>query len=202
MQLTGGAVDERGFTLLEVLITLVILAFGLLGLAGLQTTMHLAEVEAYQRAQAILLLQDMAQRIQAGGAVVDPLTNRLSAAAYETGTDAPRGTGTAGADCTALTDAARDLCEWSDLLKGASETRDSANVGAMVGARGCVELVQEGDATDGTCAPGIYRVSVAWQGLNPTTAPSSACGAGQYGDDDDLRRVVSYVITIGVPTCM
>ena len=40
----------RGATLLEVLITIVILAFGLLGLVGLEAKMQTSEVESYQRA--------------------------------------------------------------------------------------------------------------------------------------------------------
>ena len=59
---------ERGFTLLEVLITIVILAFGLLGLVGLQTRMQLTEAEAFQRTQATLLLADVSRpRPQDGG---------------------------------------------------------------------------------------------------------------------------------------
>ena len=45
---------QRGVSLVEVLITLLILAFGLLGVAGLQAKMSLAEMESYQRSQAIL----------------------------------------------------------------------------------------------------------------------------------------------------
>ncbi len=43
---------SRGFTLIEVLVTIVILAVGLLGLALLQTTSLNNQLEAYQRAQA------------------------------------------------------------------------------------------------------------------------------------------------------
>ncbi|HEY0563491.1 MAG TPA: prepilin-type N-terminal cleavage/methylation domain-containing protein, partial [Methylophilus sp.] len=50
---------QQGSTLLEVLITIVILAIGLLGLAGLQSRLHVSEMESYQRAQALVLLNDM-----------------------------------------------------------------------------------------------------------------------------------------------
>ena len=43
---------SRGSSLVEVMVTLVILAFGLLGVAGLQTKVGVAEMESYQRAQA------------------------------------------------------------------------------------------------------------------------------------------------------
>jgi len=191
----------RGFTLLEVLITLIILAVGMLGLANLQSKIHVTEVESYQRAHAVLLLQDMADRIN---------SNRAAAASYVSA--AVVGAGTADADCTALATntpalrAARDRCEWGETLKGASEQRGGANVGGMIGARGCIALVQAANTAAGVCTPGTYRVSVAWQGLHKTVEPSLPCGANLYGDAadadrDKLRRIISTEVTIGLPRC-
>ena len=101
---------QRGATLLEVLVAIVIIVFGLFGVAGLQSRVGLAEAEAFQRAQAVTLLQDMVSRMQA---------NRRNAMSYVTPT--PLGTGQVTADCTALSGAARDLCEWNNSLLGSSE---------------------------------------------------------------------------------
>ena len=54
---------QRGVSLIEVLIAMVILAVGLLGLVGLQGRLQVLQVESYQRAQALMLLQDMSNRI-------------------------------------------------------------------------------------------------------------------------------------------
>lgn len=169
-----------GFALLETLITIVILAFGLLALAGLQTKLQTTEMESYQRSQAIILLQNMAARINA---------NRIAAATYVSAT--PIGVGDSQpADCTALAvGTAKDLCEWSNALKGAAETSTSGgNLGAMIGARGCIEEVN--------ADPLRLRVSIAWQGINKTAAPSLDCAQGDYGDDA-YRRLISQQITIG-----
>jgi len=165
----------RGNTMIEVLITIVITSFGLLGVAGVQARMHLAEMEAYQRAQATILLRYMTDRINA---------NRKNAPAYVTA--APVGTDIGVQDCTGLTGAALDLCEWGNLLAGAGETLAGQRVGTLTGARGCIF------ATDP--ANRRYTVALVWQGLNPTTAPgSTTCGAGLYPDDKARRAMVAPV---------
>jgi type IV pilus assembly protein PilV len=191
----------RGFTLLEVLITLIILAVGMLGLANLQSKIHVTEIESYQRAQAVLLLQDMVDRINSNRST-QALDGYVSAEVLGTDT---------GEDCTAATLAAvtpatkrlaaNDRCQWSEALLGSSETRGGSSVGAMIGARGCIEEIQAPDPTVGVCTPGIYRVTVAWQGLHSTKAPALACGAGEYGANDAVRRAIATDITIGLPRC-
>lgn len=167
----------HGFTMLEILVTIILLTIGLLGLAGLQMRIQVAEIEAYQRAQAMLVLQDMVARINA---------NRKNAAAYVTGT--PLGTGNTVADCSALTGAAKDLCEWNNSLLGAAETSASQQVGAMVGARGCI-------TNPVTTMPRQIGVAVVWQGFTPTAAPlSTTCGNGLYGDEATRRAMVATIV--------
>jgi type IV pilus assembly protein PilV len=57
--------SDRGFTLLEVLVALVVLSIGLLGLAGLQLTSVTNTRDAYYRTQAIALSYDIADRMRA-----------------------------------------------------------------------------------------------------------------------------------------
>jgi len=61
---TGNTQHNAGFTLLEVLIALLVLSVGLLGLASLQTRGLATGHNAYLRSQAVLLAQDMAERIR------------------------------------------------------------------------------------------------------------------------------------------
>lgn len=183
----------RGFTLIEVLITLLVIAVGVLGLAALQGRSHLAAVESAQRAKAISVSNDMASRIN---------LNRDNLAAYVTAT--PLGTGDAldQDDCAGMAYGPdRDRCEWSAMLKGAAERLDSANAGAMIGARGCVELIQAADPSPAVCKPAIVQVTATWQGLVETAAPSLQCGKDAFGDDR-LRRAVATRIVIGLPRCL
>ena len=174
------ALSARGVTMIEVLVTIVILTYGLLGVVGLQARMQLAQAESYHRTQAILLMQDMVDRVNA---------NRANALSYVTAT--PLGTGNAVQDCTALDGAALDLCEWNNALLGATEsTAEGQNAGAMIGARGCITSLV-------ATMPREFLVAVTWQGLVPTVAPASTtCGQGLYGNDQ-MRRALVARITIG-----
>jgi len=173
---------EAGTTLLEVLITIVILAFGLLGLAGLQAKIHLAEVESYQRAEALVLLRDMVERMQS----YDPA---VSHADYD----------------TSSTCATPDQCEWLAALQGAAEKKAGVSVGAMTNAHGCITQLQApvvvacappGTVTQNT--PGIYLVTVTWSGMHQTAAPSSSC----TGDTvDGYLRSVSARVSLGIAAC-
>ena len=184
---------QRGTTLLEVLVTIVILTFGLLGLAGLQGQVLLAESESFQRAQAILMMNDMIDRIA---------INRSNAATYVRAS--PVGTGDSlGSFCGAVTSSSpavvSDTCDWRNTLRGASEG-GGASKGSIVGGRGCIELVTAENAAAGVCTPGVYRVTGAWQGASTLSIPVATCGAGSYGDDR-YRRAVSSQVSIGLPTC-
>jgi type IV pilus assembly protein PilV len=182
---------QRGTTLVEVLVTVVVLAFGLLGIAAFQAKAQVGTLESYQRAQAVVLLQDLRARI-AGNA----------AAAADYVTETPLGTEDEQPDdCATLTAvSARDKCEWSHELKGASELDGTSKVGAMIGARGCVEELQAKDESTGVCKPGLYQITVAWQGMHPTKAPALSCGKDQYGPDTN-RRAIAVRVAIGVPHC-
>lgn len=168
-----GPAAQAGFTLLEVLIAIVVSVIGILGLIGLQARSYQAEIESYQRSQALAILEDIAARLTA---------NRANAAAY-VGSDIGAG---AVADCSAAgTTAAFDLCEIANALRGAGETAAGSAVGAMNQARACIT----------NPAPDTYVIAVVWAGVVPTAAPATACGAGSYGDEG-LRRAATSVVVI------
>lgn len=164
---------QRGAAMMEVLVTMLIIAFGMLGFVGLQAQSTLSQVEAYQRTQALILLNDMAQRITLNH------TNAASYVATSIGTTDP-------GDCTiGATLAARDVCEWSLLIQGSTETQGSAKLGAVTAARGCITAIS---ATQ-------YRVSLAWQGVQASGAPAATCGQDTYASEN-TRRAVTTVVSL------
>lgn len=65
---------QAGFSLLEVLIAMLILAFGALGLAGLQMKTLQSSHSAYQRGLANIIAADTVERLWANAAAAAPLT--------------------------------------------------------------------------------------------------------------------------------
>ena len=190
----SSASRQRGFTMLEILVSLLILVFGLLGMLGLQAQATVAEFESYQRGQALILVQDMVDRINAnrGTAACYLVTTNPSTGAPSLGSGGatPACVSAAGTTITrAMAD--QDLVQWDEALKGAAEQKGGAKVGTLLSARGCVSF---------DTATSVYRVAVAWQGMSPTIAPTNVdtaatCGRDQYGSEA-LRREVSITFRI------
>lgn len=167
----------RGFTLIEVLIALVVLAFGMLSLARVLGRSAQEEMEAQQRTQAMTLAAELSGRI----------ANNPKQAATYVGDYAPYGP---VEDCSAIDPndlGARDRCAFRNRLRGGETLEGGRSVGVPIAAMGCVM----------NPAPNVYVIAVAWQGLLPTEAADSPCGAGVYGADaEKTRRVFSTTIQI------
>jgi type IV pilus assembly protein PilV len=173
------AAAQRGALLIEVLVAILICAFGLLGFAGMQARATSSEFEGFQRSQALVLIEDMVSRMNA---------NRAHAASYVSAGligDGPL------EDCSGLAGAALDLCEWGNLIRGSAERRGSAAIGAMLSARGCI--------TRPTTSTDRYTVAIAWQGILPTAGATSPCGAGDaLFPDETVRRAASSTVCIAL----
>lgn len=189
---------ETGFTLLEILIAIIVIAIGLLGLFALQAKAQKAETESYQRTQALVLIQDIVDRMNA---------DRTDAFSQAYVTASPVGGGGALVDCSGKTGADLDLCEWGNLLRGVAETSagnacstttGAGCVGAMASASGCITYDASTELADSTGAvqsgTGIYTISVVWQGLSSTVIPAAqqTCVATLSSE-----RMVSATLRIG-----
>ena len=175
----SSATTQSGAALLEVLVSMLIVAFGVIGFVGLQAQTTVLQTEAYQRSQALFLLNDFAQRIY---------LNKSHASEYvanDIGT-------TTVSNCSAKTTMAqRDLCEFALLIQGAAETEGTVKKGAMIGARACV--------TQTAANPNQYVVALIWQGVRASSAPINQCGKDAYSQEA-VRRAVTTVVRIGTLT--
>ena len=190
---------SAGFSMLEVLLTIFIVTVGLLGLVGMQVLAQESEFESYQRAQALVLMGDIVDRVNSNRKGAECYAISAAAGKPFLGTDHADKYDVGGFACPAHPDqearARLDLQIIDDLLLGASEKTATATVGAMVGARACIGF----DATTQT-----YSVAVAWQGLSQSFSPASwptapavakNCAVNLYGNDSQ-RRVVWTTIMV------
>ncbi len=139
---------QRGITLVEILVTMIILAIGLLGLAGLMMDGLKNNQSAYLRTQASLLAYDMADRIR---------INRPRAIAgdydgYSTSgddggfTNLPTCMGTAPG-CSAADQVNLDLAEWTGQIQGVGGTA----------------LLPDGEGSITRGAGNLFTITVGWK---------------------------------------
>ena len=103
---------QRGFTMLEVLVSVVVLSIGMLGVAGLQAVGQRNNHSAYLRSQATALAYDMIDRMRANQAGID--SNAYNG--INTLTNNYANPGCVAAGCTAATMADYDKWEWETQL--------------------------------------------------------------------------------------
>ncbi|GMV00590.1 MAG: type IV pilus modification protein PilV [Steroidobacteraceae bacterium] len=133
---------QRGFTMVESLVALVVLSVGLLGIASLYVTSLRTGRTAMIRTQAVTLVGDMADRIRANGRAGD---------AYDTTAygGAPEAQGcVVDANCTAEALAEDDLASWIEAVNAALPAP--------------VATVTFTPAAGGVGRPDQYTIDVAW----------------------------------------
>lgn len=94
---------QGGFSLVEVLVTMLLMSIGLLGIAGIITTSLRNNQSSYAQSQASLLANDIVERMRANRAVAEK-----SSAPYALGLTATAPTGSSVPET--------DLREWRTLL--------------------------------------------------------------------------------------
>jgi type IV pilus assembly protein PilV len=139
-----------GFTLIEILIAMVILSVGLLGLAGMQTTVLKNNLSAYHRSLATQLAYDIADRIRAN---LDD-GNKLAASVYNSATMQPADADpqtdclSVSSTCTTADMAENDLYEWNQALAALPSGQGSITVVAAT--RTFTVTINWDDNRDGT----------------------------------------------------
>lgn len=154
---------HAGFSMLEVMVTLVVLSTGLLGVANLQVEALRGNQGAYLASVAAQQAQDMAERMNANRAGVDAnLYDNLDASIPTLAVNCQ------SADCTPANLARFDQNRWN-----------AANQALLPGGAGQVTEISNG----------VFLIGVRWQdrklananGWQAGTEAATACGAPQAG---------------------
>lgn len=146
----------RGFSLIETLVAMVVLATGMLGIAALYVESLRAGRSAHSRTLAINLASDMADRIRA---------NRAGRQWYETGTQQAGGTptvcgemsGAAAQNCTPAQMAAFDIWLWKSTVGNTSSGQYK-----RAGLPGATAEIDINTATQ----PNSFTIRISWTERN------------------------------------
>lgn len=176
---------QRGFSLLELLVALLVFSIGMLAVAGLQSVSKQANFESLQRTTASQIAYGLLEDIRTNGDGLDIYRTAPELGGGSLGGE-PGPNCRAAAECNAAQKAAHDLWFWEQALDGNMETNAGVGTGGLMLPTMCID----GPAVGG---PGIYTVTIAWRGTaSITNAVNNPCGAvsGNYGDNLELRRII------------
>ena len=156
---------QSGVSLIEVLVTLVIISIGLLGTASLQVLSKRANFEAIQRTAAAHLANDYLQRMRGNRAVLDSYLAADGLGGTSLGTAPSVDCSADGVTCANSDLAGFDQWQWERQLDGAMERIGTTNTGGLMEPTACIAGPAGG-------VDGVYEVAIAWRGtsehVNPT----------------------------------
>lgn len=141
--------NNQGFTLIEVLITMIVLAIGLLGLAALQTTGLRNSLSAYNRSQATIFAYDLADRMRANSVETD----NLMASVYnrvDPDNAVAQNNCVLVVGCSAAQMAQNDLFEWHRDISATLPLGEGSITGVLVGVNPNQNM--------------IYTLTIIWDG--------------------------------------
>ena len=146
----SAVIFTHGFTLIEVLVTLVISASALFGFVELQNRVQITNIEVTQRAYATMIASNMIEQIKANPGIGADCNLTASF-------DVGQGHGTWDHPCTS---GSNSIKEWHKDLRGVREKIGNARIGGIKNGHGCIYYTP---AVPATGTPAKYTVSVAWK---------------------------------------
>ncbi|TWX50665.1 type IV pilus modification protein PilV [Colwellia hornerae] len=179
---------QKGMTLIEVLVALVILVTGIFGAVAMQASAKKGSFDAMQRSVASALAQDIIERMRSNDS--DILILESYQGVYGAALNTPPTVRCNSVDslCTSAQMTANDLYEWEVKLMGADVTAGGKNAGGLVGAVGCIDHNKN-----------AVTVVISWQGRVATAdgydadnnSSTAATLANACGTSTSKRRQVS-----------
>ena len=181
---------QRGVTLIDAMIALVIFSIGMLAIAALQTVSKTSNFEAIQRSHGASLTYDLFERMRMntgalltyvpGGSVEYKYSDTLTTPSADCSVNA----------CSSSDMANWDLYEFQQMLRGDNEKVGTKNMGGIVKPTVCITGPTNGQ----------YTLTIVWRGQTKiTNQNASTCGSeagiGAYDnaahDDFAYRRILS-----------
>jgi len=181
---------SKGFTLVEVLVSIIIFSVGLIGIAKLQVVSKQSSYDAVQRVTATSLAQDLLERMRANNQqlLTYVTVNGVNTVGRGSIVNEPTPVCNAANTCTAGELASHDLWEFEQALDGVTEQNaDGDSLGGLSIPTACITGPTTGDS-------GVYTIAIAWRGKtglsNPTTSTCGATTDYLYGTNHEYRRLL------------
>jgi type IV pilus assembly protein PilV len=158
---------QYGNTMIEIMISLIVLSLGSLSAAGLQIVSKNLNHEAQQNLVASFVANDIIEKMRNNPG---SLANYGGTINGSVSTTEPAPVCSAAAPCTISQMATHDLWLWQQMLNGASVQIGGANATRLVQATGCI-----------TNNAGQVQVTIAWFGSMQTADANVVAGCGTAG---------------------
>ena len=163
---------NKGFSLIEVLVAVVILSFGLISIAALQINSKAVSYDSIQRTAAAQLAQDIIGKMR---------SNPTGAANYLGTYNGPDGGAapTCVSPCTETEVAAIDIYNWREALNSAT--------GGVESPIACITTL---------ASTNYYNISITWQGTSSIAHTVARCGDTGNAAVDNYRRIISLDVLV------
>jgi len=182
----GPKLRQRGMSVIEVLITLVVFSLGVLSVAMLQGVASRANYEAVQRTTAANVANDLLERMRANPTALELYMPAGALGGGSLGAEPAPNCGSLANTCSPDELALHDLWQWEQILDGVAEADGQNATGGLLSPNACITGPIGG-------GQGTYTVAIAWRGQSALSNPAvNDCGdgSGLYGDSNEFRRIV------------
>lgn len=189
------SVHHSGFSLIEIMISGFILALGLLGLAGMQSTAIKSTIEIEQRSLANSLIVDITERMQLNRLwLLEVGNNYALASLLDANLSVPSCVSSNGTffNCSGEDIKNNDLYEWKQKFSGGETNATTVAENGLVAADACI-AVSSAPNSNGE----LVEVVISWfstvkskdaAAASAATDLTATCGAG---DNNKHRRQLS-----------
>jgi type IV pilus assembly protein PilV len=180
---------SRGFTIVEVLVSIIIFSIGLIGVARLQVVAKQSNHDAVQRVTATGVAQDILTRMRANQTELETYVSNSGSTTIggvTISSEPSPSCAASGTSCTSAQLASHDLWDIEQAVDGVTEQAGGNNTGGLVSPTLCITGLATG-------VSGVYTVAIAWRGKAAlTNSTRTTCGnaSGLYGTNSVYRRVL------------
>lgn len=177
---------QQGVSLIEVMISAVVVSIGLLGVFQLHLVAKRGSYESFQYTQAHALATDIVERMRANPSQLSAYASRdYGVGDYATPAKSCTNLTIEAGGCAAAEMVQWDQHLWHQMLTGGDEIMAGRAIGAASDILGCV-----------TVSDAAVEVVVTWRGMDETVDGAVGGTAAQCGQADARRRSVRIATTI------